>query len=86
MGINLELPQESSMQSQHGMANSGLSTIGASNGFAVQQPKCSAAKRRSVCNGWLARYNLPPKPKGNKFGGIGLIYALLHLLGQGLES
>jgi hypothetical protein len=38
MGINLELPQESSMQSQHGMANSGLSTIGASNGFAVQQP------------------------------------------------
>jgi hypothetical protein len=36
MGINLELPPESSMQSQHGMANSGLSTIGASNGFAVQ--------------------------------------------------
>ena len=25
------------------------------NGFAVQQPKCSAAKRRSVCNGWLER-------------------------------
>ena len=36
MGINLELPQESSMQSQHGMANSGLSTIGASNGVGVQ--------------------------------------------------
>ena len=23
------------------------------NGYAVQQPQCSEAKRRSVCNGWL---------------------------------
>jgi hypothetical protein len=48
MGINLELPQESSMQSQHGMANSGLSTIGASNGFGVQ-----LRAKRVRCNAWF---------------------------------
>ena len=34
-------------------AADGMATHFLYNGFAVQQPQCSEAKRRSVCNGWL---------------------------------
>jgi|GEM_PF-4692037 len=53
MGINLELPQESSMQSQHGMANSGLSTIGASNGVGVQLRAKARPLQRQVMRAHL---------------------------------